>query len=146
MYPVCDVPRVRCPEHGVMTVKVPWSESRSRFTVRFEAPSLPKVFHPCTGAFQPVMESGALTRPGGSPGHCSGRSGRRGLTPGGYPWPLRPESVRVLEGGTVVMENPDRLSCCGDCTDSGPSGPDMTREDLCESSRSMAQPLSAGKR
>ena len=36
-YLVCDVPRVRCPEHGVMTVKVPWSESMSRFTNRFEA-------------------------------------------------------------------------------------------------------------
>ena len=36
-YRVCDVPRVRCPEHGVMTVKVPGSESISRFTNRFEA-------------------------------------------------------------------------------------------------------------
>ena len=37
MYLVCDVPRVVCPEHGVMTVTVPWSERLSRFTVRFEA-------------------------------------------------------------------------------------------------------------
>ena len=36
-YLVCDVPRVRCPEHGVMTVRVPWSESMSRFTNKFEA-------------------------------------------------------------------------------------------------------------
>lgn len=36
-YLVCKVPRVSCPEHGVMRVKVPWSESRSRFTARFEA-------------------------------------------------------------------------------------------------------------
>ena len=36
-YLVCDVPRVACPEHGVMTVTVPWSERLSRFTVRFEA-------------------------------------------------------------------------------------------------------------
>ena len=36
-YLVCEVPRVRCPEHGVMTVTVPWSERLSRFTVRFEA-------------------------------------------------------------------------------------------------------------
>ncbi len=36
-HPVCDVPRVRCPEHGVMTVRVPWSERMSRFTNRFEA-------------------------------------------------------------------------------------------------------------
>ncbi len=31
-----DVPRVRCPEHGTQTVRVPWAEARSRFTTRFE--------------------------------------------------------------------------------------------------------------
>ena len=36
-YRVCDVPRVRCPEHGVMTGRVPGSERRSRFSSRFEA-------------------------------------------------------------------------------------------------------------
>ena len=36
-YLVCDVPRVVCPEPGVMTVTVPWSERLSRFTVGFEA-------------------------------------------------------------------------------------------------------------
>lgn len=30
------VPRVKCPEHGVHQVKVPWSEARSRFTALFE--------------------------------------------------------------------------------------------------------------
>lgn len=33
---VSDVPRVRCPEHGTQTVRVPWAEVRSRFTSRFE--------------------------------------------------------------------------------------------------------------
>jgi transposase len=30
------VPRVRCPEHGVRQVAVPWAEPRSRFTLMFE--------------------------------------------------------------------------------------------------------------
>lgn len=30
------VPRVRCPEHGLVTVRVPWAEERSRFTKLFE--------------------------------------------------------------------------------------------------------------
>lgn len=29
---VADVPRVKCPEHGTQTVKVPWAEPLSRFT------------------------------------------------------------------------------------------------------------------
>lgn len=31
-----QVPRVRCPEHGVMTVSVPWAEPFGRFTAMFE--------------------------------------------------------------------------------------------------------------
>jgi transposase len=31
------VPRVRCPDHGVRQVKVPWAEPSSRFTLLFEA-------------------------------------------------------------------------------------------------------------
>lgn len=31
-----DVPRVRCLEHGVLQVPVPWGEARSRFTAPFE--------------------------------------------------------------------------------------------------------------
>ena len=33
---VADVPRVRCADHGSLTVKVPWAEPRSRFTAYFE--------------------------------------------------------------------------------------------------------------
>ena len=33
---VADVPRVKCPEHGTVTVKVPWAEPKSRFTALFE--------------------------------------------------------------------------------------------------------------
>jgi hypothetical protein len=32
-----EVPRVRCPEHGVKTLAVPWSEPDSGFTALFEA-------------------------------------------------------------------------------------------------------------
>lgn len=31
-----QIPRVRCPEHGTMTVQVPWAEKYSRFTALFE--------------------------------------------------------------------------------------------------------------
>jgi len=31
-----SVPRVRCPEHGVLQVNVPWAEKSSRFTIMFE--------------------------------------------------------------------------------------------------------------
>jgi len=34
---VADVPRVRCEEHGVVTVSVPWAEPGSGFTAMFEA-------------------------------------------------------------------------------------------------------------
>ena len=30
------VPRVQCPRHGVLQVRVPWAEPKSRFTMRFE--------------------------------------------------------------------------------------------------------------
>ncbi len=30
------IPRVNCPEHGVKTVRVPWAEKGSRFTILFE--------------------------------------------------------------------------------------------------------------
>lgn len=33
---VCDVPRMKCREHGVVQVAVPWAEARSRFTAPFE--------------------------------------------------------------------------------------------------------------
>jgi transposase len=31
-----QVPRIKCKEHGVVTIKVPWSEAKSRFTELFE--------------------------------------------------------------------------------------------------------------
>lgn len=31
-----NVPRVKCPEHGTVTVRVPWAEPHSRFTALFE--------------------------------------------------------------------------------------------------------------
>lgn len=35
-YVWCDVPRVECPDHGCLTINVPWAEERSRFTLLFE--------------------------------------------------------------------------------------------------------------
>jgi transposase len=32
----CDPPRVRCPEHGVTTISLPWAGKHSRFTLLFE--------------------------------------------------------------------------------------------------------------
>lgn len=34
---VCNVPRVRCPGHAVVTIPVPWVEGSSRYTAQFEA-------------------------------------------------------------------------------------------------------------
>jgi len=34
---VAEVPRVKCPQHGVVMVKVPWAESGSGFTALYEA-------------------------------------------------------------------------------------------------------------
>ncbi|WP_241086770.1 helix-turn-helix domain-containing protein [Candidatus Vondammii sp. HM_W22] len=34
---VTDVPRMKCEEHGVVTVSVPWAEPGSGFTAMFEA-------------------------------------------------------------------------------------------------------------
>lgn len=33
----CQLPRVRCKDHGVLTATVPWAEKNSRFTLLFEA-------------------------------------------------------------------------------------------------------------
>jgi transposase len=35
-YIEADIPRVNCPEHGVLTAKVPWARHGSRFTYSFE--------------------------------------------------------------------------------------------------------------
>lgn len=32
-----EVPRIECPEHGVLQVRVPWAEDSSRYTAAFEA-------------------------------------------------------------------------------------------------------------
>jgi len=33
----CEVPRIECPQHGVLQVQVPWADEGSRFTALFEA-------------------------------------------------------------------------------------------------------------
>ena len=34
---VAEIPRVKCEEHGVLQIAIPWSEPSSRFTALFEA-------------------------------------------------------------------------------------------------------------
>nr|WP_243838510.1 hypothetical protein [Nitratidesulfovibrio liaohensis] len=34
------IPRVDCPEHGVLQVKVPWAESKGRFSLLMELLSI----------------------------------------------------------------------------------------------------------
>src|SRR5919198_4034062 len=34
---VCSIPRVRCSEHGVLTMAVPWAEANNRLTIRMES-------------------------------------------------------------------------------------------------------------
>lgn len=34
---VAQVPRIQCPEHGCLTISVPWAEQNSRYTLLFEA-------------------------------------------------------------------------------------------------------------
>lgn len=36
----CRVPRCECPEHGVLTVQVPWAAGASRFTEQFECSAI----------------------------------------------------------------------------------------------------------
>lgn len=45
------VPRCKCPDHGVVTVKVPWAEPGSRFTLMFEAFAL-QVLQACRSQTQ----------------------------------------------------------------------------------------------
>lgn len=33
----CRIPRIKCPKHGVLSLKVPWAESKARFTQMFES-------------------------------------------------------------------------------------------------------------
>ena len=40
---VADVPRAKCPEHGVLSVPVPWADKGSRFTALFEADAIERM-------------------------------------------------------------------------------------------------------
>ncbi len=48
-YVEADVPRVKCEEHGTATVKVPWAEARSRFSLLFESLAI-RVLQACSMA------------------------------------------------------------------------------------------------
>ena len=92
-----EVPRVRCSEHGVHTIGVPWSDPGSRFTALFEAlvidwlgaASMSAVarlldlsWDQVDGAMQRAVKRG-LERRGPAP--ASRRLGWAGLIQGRYP-------------------------------------------------------------
>jgi len=48
-------PRISCPEHGIIEAVMPWTEKRSRFTVRFETRSIGLLQHMDTLNFTEIM-------------------------------------------------------------------------------------------
>ena len=32
----CEIPRINCKEHGILTIEVPWASAKSRYTLLFE--------------------------------------------------------------------------------------------------------------
>ena len=50
-----EVPRVKCPKHGVRQVAVPWSERGSRFTAMFECLAIDWVREASVSAVAPTM-------------------------------------------------------------------------------------------
>ena len=53
---VADVPRVKCQEHGVVTVSVPWAEPGSGFTAMFEALVIDWLKEASTSAVSRLMD------------------------------------------------------------------------------------------
>ena len=53
---VADVPRVKCEEHGVVTVSVPWAEPGSGFTAMFEALVIDWLKEASTSAVSRLMD------------------------------------------------------------------------------------------
>jgi len=52
---VADVPRVKCPKHGVVTTSVPWAEPGSGFTTMFEALAIDWLKEASTSAVSRLM-------------------------------------------------------------------------------------------
>ncbi len=111
---VCDVPRVRCREHGVLTMQVPWAEGSSRYTAQFEAEVIRWLkeasVQAVAGRMRPSWNGGV--EPGDGPGAAcrprAGQGGARGVLRG---------AGRDAEGG------PSRASAwtCGHRTSRRPS-------------------------
>ena len=49
-------PRISCPEHGIIEAVMPWTEKRSRFTVRFETRSIRMLQNIDTYNFTDIMK------------------------------------------------------------------------------------------
>jgi transposase len=56
----CDVPRVKCAEHGTLQVDVPWADGWARFTARFECVVIDLTMPP--RSFQSFSGSSAVRR------------------------------------------------------------------------------------
>ncbi|EQD75583.1 transposase IS204/IS1001/IS1096/IS1165 family protein [mine drainage metagenome] len=50
-----DPPRISCKEHGIIEAVMPWTEKRSRFTMRFETRSIRMLQHMDTLNFTDIM-------------------------------------------------------------------------------------------
>ena len=75
---VCDVPRVRSREHGVVTMQVPWSEGSSRYTAEFEAEVIRWLKEASVQAVaQRPVKPGRPTRGRSRPAHRHRGLGRR---------------------------------------------------------------------
>ena len=126
-----EAPRVRCAEHGVQQVRVPWAEAQSRFTALFEAmvidwlkvASFSAVARQCrlswgqvAGIQERAGSAGVVPAPGGR-----GAGGRRGrdVVPAAArvrDGRQRPDDVgaaRAVRGGRALPRGPGRLLAGG---------------------------------
>ena len=65
------IPRVQCPEHGVVQVAVPWAEERGRFTLLMER----FIIQGCGRARRPRGPANCCGSVGTRPGMCSSAGG-----------------------------------------------------------------------
>ena len=109
---VCDVPRMRCREHGVVTMQVPWAEGSSRYTAEFEAEAIRWLkeasvqavaqrmrlsWNAADGIMQRAVARGLAAPPGAGGAALVG--GRDGLSPAP---PVRDRGVESEEGDRAV--------------------------------------------
>ena len=102
-----EVPRVKCPEHGVRLARVPWAEERSRYTASFEALAIAWAQEASVSAVSKRLRLSWNAVDG-----IKGRAVKRGLARRG---PLAPKRICVDETSfrrghdyVTVVTDPDR--------------------------------------